>query len=102
MNDLLKALYDHFYEPLPLERQKEEVETCHRKLIEMLDKPTRKIVLQLIDTEDQIADALSTDSFIAGFRLAWRLLHELNIYEKMRPLPITRPVGVDAFAMSEE
>ena len=82
MNKLLKALYDSFYEKLPATQLKAEVERCHQELIEKLDKPERKLVLQIIDCKDQIAEDLSIDSFIAGFRLAMRLSQELNIYEK--------------------
>ena len=56
------------------------------ELIERLEKPERKLVLQIIDCKDQIAEDLSIDSFIAGFRLAMRLSQELNIYEKEHPL----------------
>ena len=43
-------------------------------------------MLQIIDCKDQIAEDLSIDSFIAGFRLAMRLSQELNIYEKEHPI----------------
>lgn len=84
MNEMLKALYDNFYEELPTLQFKAEVERCHQELIEKLDKPERKLVLQIIDCKDQIAEDLSIDSFIAGFQLAWRLSAELNQYEKER------------------
>lgn len=80
MNELLKALYDNFYEPLPEIELKKEIEDCHRKLIEALDKPERRLVLQIIDNKDQIAENRSIDSFIAGFKLAWQLGNELNAY----------------------
>lgn len=86
MNETLKALYDSFYEKLPETQLKEEIERCHQKLIEKLEKPERKLVLQIIDCKDQIAEDLSIDSFIAGFRMAMRLSQELNIYEKGHPL----------------
>ena len=86
MNELLKALYDSFYEKLSATQLKSEIERCHQELIEKLDKPERKLVLQIIDCKDQIAEDLSIDSFIAGFRLAWKLSQELNIYEKGHPL----------------
>ena len=86
MNDLLKALYDSFYEKLPATQLKAEIERCHQKLIDKLEKPERKLVLQIIDCKDQIAEDLSIDSFIAGFRLAWKLSQELNIYEQERPI----------------
>ena len=86
MNELLKALYDSFYERLPATQLKDEIERCHQELIEKLSKPERKLVLQIIDCKDQIAEDLSIDSFIAGFRLAMRLSLELNIYEKGHPI----------------
>ena len=86
MNEMLKALYDSFYEKLPATQLKAEVERCHQELIEKLDKPERKLVLQIIDCKDQIAEDLSIDSFIAGFNLSMRLSQELNIYEKEHPI----------------
>ena len=86
MNEMLKALYDSFYEKLPATQLKAEIERCHQEVIEKLDKPERKLVLQIIDCKDQITEDLSIDSFIAGFRLAWKLSQELNIYEKGHPL----------------
>ena len=85
MNELLKALYDSFYEILPATQLKAEIERCHQELIEKLEKPERKLVLQIIDCKDQIAEDLSIDSFIAGFRLAWKLSQELNMYDRKHP-----------------
>ena len=82
MNELLKALYDNFYEKLPAAQLKAEIERCHQKLIDTLEKPERKLVLQIIDCKDQIAEDLSIDSFISGFSLAWRLANKLNHHEK--------------------
>ena len=86
MKEMLKALYDSFYEKLPATQLKAEIERCHQELIEKLDKPERKLVLQIIDCKDQIAEDLSIDSFIAGFHLAMQMSQELNIYEKERPI----------------
>ena len=96
MNELLKALYDNFYEPLPETELKKEIEDCHRQLIEALDKPERRLVLQIIDAKDQIAEDRSIDSFISGFCLAWRLSHELNIYKENRHPEPTDFIGEDA------
>lgn len=73
MNEQLKALYDSFYEPLPLERLKKEIEDCHQKLIAVREKPERKLVHQTINAKDRITADRSIGSFIAGFRLAWQL-----------------------------
>ena len=84
MNELLKTLYDNFYERPSAAQLKAGIESCHQELIKKLDKPERRLVLQIIDCKDQIAEDLSIDSFIAGFRLAMRLSQELNMYDKGR------------------
>ena len=84
MNKLLKDLYDCFYTPPELSAQKQEVEECHHALINVLDKPERRLVLQIIDAKDRIVEETAIDSFISGFALAWRLSAELNQYEKER------------------
>lgn len=83
-NELLKALYDCFYTPPELTEPKQEVEQCHQALIEVLGKPERRLVLQIIDAKDRIAEDMSIDSFISGFELAWQLSAELNNYENER------------------
>ena len=85
MNKMLKVLYDSFYTPPAMPNLEAEVKTAHRKLIERLDKQDRRLVLQIIDVQDAIANDRSLDSFICGFKLAWRMTHELNDYENERP-----------------
>ena len=63
MNETLKLLYDRFYTPLPLAEYEQEVEACHRQLIERLEKPERNLVLQIIDTQNHIIEEQSLDSF---------------------------------------
>lgn len=84
--ELLKALYDCFYTPPELMEPKQEVEQCHQALIEVLGKPERRLVLQIIDAKDRIAEDMSIDSFISGFELAWQLSAELNNYKNERPV----------------
>ena len=100
MNELLKALYDSFYEKLPATQLRTEVEQCHQALIKQLDKPERRLVLQIIDCKDQIAEDLSIDSFISGFELAWQLSMELNQYEKERSISCCTAKRSGALSMS--
>ena len=95
MDELLKMLYDTFYEPLPETGLKRSIKENHQQLIDRMEKPERKLVLRIIDAQDQIAEYLSTDSFIAGFQLAWRLASELHIREKERPT-LVRKLKSDA------
>ena len=64
MNKLLKNLYECFYIPPELPAQKQEIEECHQALINVLDKPERRLVLQIIDAKDRIVEDTSIDSFI--------------------------------------
>ncbi len=82
MYEMLKYLYDRFYEKHPSEELLADIKRSHDALIEKLDKPERKLVLEIIDCKDTIAEELSIDSFICGFRLAWTLSNELNTYEQ--------------------
>ena len=85
-NKLLKELYDCFYTPPALSTERQEVEECHQVLIKTLEKPERRLVLRIIDAKDHIIADTSVDSFISGFRLAWRLSEELNHYENELPI----------------
>ena len=99
----LKNLYDCFYSPPELPAQKQEIEECHRALSDALGKPERRLVLQIIDTKDRIAEDTSIDSFIAGFELAWKLSIELNHYENERSVSCRTAMGSGArFASKEE
>ena len=84
MNETLRFLYDRFYTPLPMVESEQEVENCHRQLIERLEKPERRLVLRIIDAQSLMAEERSIDSFISGFELAWQLSMELNQYENER------------------
>ena len=100
MNKLLKDLYDCFYIPPNLPAQKQEIEECHQALIEALDKPERRLVLQIIDAKDRIVEDTSIDSFISGFELAWRLSAELNQYEKERSISRCTAKRLSVLSMS--
>ena len=81
---LIKELYDCFYTPPELSVPRQEIEDCHKALIEALGKPERRLVLKIIDAKDHISEDTSLDSFISGFELAWQLSMELNNYKNER------------------
>ena len=80
MESILNELYHHFYRPLELSELKQEVEECREKLAETLDKPERKVLLQLMDAQDAAVDELSADSFICGFKLGLQLSWEMRYF----------------------
>lgn len=93
---LLKDLYDCFCTPPELQAQKQEIDECHQALSKVLGKLERRLVLQIIDAKDRIAEETSIDSFIAGFELAWKLSVELNHYENERSVSRRMALGPDA------
>ena len=100
---LLKDLYDCFCTPPELQAQKQEIDECHQALSKVLGKLERRLVLQIIDAKDRIAEDTSIDSFITGFELAWKLSMELNHYENERSVARRTAMGLDArFASKEE
>lgn len=99
---LLKNLYDCFYTPPELPAQKQEIEEFHQALSEVLGRPELRLVLQIIDAKDRIAEDTSIDSFLSGFGLAWKLSIELNHYENERSVPCRTAMGLGARFTSEE
>lgn len=97
MNELLYELYDKLYTPLAVSKQRAEIYHCHHKLIEVLDKPERKLLLTIMDRKDEIADELAFDSFICGFKLALQFSAALRLYEET---PLERSKTFDASVVS--
>lgn len=81
MTELLKTLYWNLYTPYENEQAEQELDDYHKQLIDVLDKPERKLVLRIIDGKDRLADEIGLDSFIFGFKLATQLAYELKKYD---------------------
>ena len=81
MTERLKTLYWNLYTPYENQETEQELDDCHKQLIDVLGKPERKLVLRIIDGKDRLADEIGLDSFIFGFKLATQLAHELKKYD---------------------
>lgn len=81
MYSTLFALHTCFCTPLKQAELEQEVNECHRQLIERLEKPERKLALRIIDAQNAIADNISMDSFAHGLKLGLRLSEELRQLE---------------------
>ncbi len=49
-----------------------------------MEKPERKLVLRIMDTQNLMAEERSMDSFLCGFHLALEMANELNCYKQDR------------------
>ena len=81
MKNLMKTLYWNLYTPCENRETEQELDDYHKRLIDALGKPERKLVLRIIDGKDRLADEIGLDSFIFGFKLATQLAHELKKYD---------------------
>ena len=81
---ILKELYDCFYTEPDMSDQRKIVEENHRTLSETLEKQQLRQVLNIIDAKDRMCEALSIDSFIVGFELAWQISIELSQQKTQR------------------
>lgn len=78
MYDYMQALQARFSSKTLCAEQQDEVGRLHRGLEKRLDRKNRIRLLELVDAEARLRDDVSLESFIAGFRLACGIAHELG------------------------
>lgn len=78
MYDYMQALQAHFSTETLCAEQQAEVTRLHRRLEKRLDRRNQIRLLELVDAEVRLRDDVSLESFIAGFRLACGIAHELG------------------------
>ena len=81
MYDYMQALQARFATETFCVEQQAEVVRPHRKLKKRLDCRNQIRLLELVDAEARLQDDVSLESFIAGFRLACGIAHELGATE---------------------
>ena len=78
MYDYMKALQRQFEtNPRSVRELADEVDRTHRELSSRLAKEDRKLLLRLVDTEDNLQSVASLHSFTCGYRLACGIHREL-------------------------
>ena len=102
MTELLKTLYWNLYTPYENQETEQELDDCHKQLIDVLGKAERKLILRIIDGKDRLADEIGLDSFIFGFKLATQLAHELKKYDGHLRSEQTADEDVRRSILSEE
>lgn len=78
MYDYMKALQRQFEtNPRSIQELADEVDRTHRELSSRLAKEDRKLLLRLVDMEDNLRGQATLHSFICGYRLACSIHREL-------------------------
>ena len=81
MLDYMHGLQTKFFKEPIFPDLEEEISQLHQDLSHHMDKETRKKLLRLIDTIEELQSRISLASFIAGFRLATGIAKELSLEE---------------------
>ena len=81
MFDYMHGLQTKFFKEPIFPDLEEEISQLHQDLSHHIDKETRKKLLRLIDTIEELQSRISLASFIAGFRLATGIAKELSLEE---------------------
>ena len=78
MYDYMKALQRQFEtNPRSIQELADEVDRVHKELSSRLAKKDRKLLLQLVDLEDNLHSLATLHSFTCGYRLACGIHREL-------------------------
>ena len=78
MYDYMKALQRQFEtNPRSIQELADEVDRTHRELSSRLAKEDRKLLLRLVDMEDNLRGLATLHSFTCGYRLACGIHREL-------------------------
>ena len=79
MYDYMKALQRQFETtPRSIQELADEVDRTHRELSSRLAKEDRKLLLRLVDLEDNLHGVATLHSFTCGYRLACGIHRELS------------------------
>ena len=78
MNDYRRALHQHFFQKPNLAELEMEIETARQDVRDCLDKAQRRRLMDLVDGQALLREAISQASFTAGFKLAWGIAKELE------------------------
>ena len=78
MNDYMRALHRRFFRKPNLTELEMEIETARQDVRDCLDKAQRRRLMDLVDGQALLREAISQASFTAGFKLAWGIAKELE------------------------
>lgn len=79
MYDYMKALQRQFEtKPRSIQELSAEIDRTHRELSSRLAKEDRKLLLRLVDMEDNLRGHATLHSFTCGYRLACGISREIT------------------------
>ena len=80
MYDYMKALHARFCREPELQKARAELDQAYREIKARLGQQDQKMLLLLVDLENELREEISLTSFIAGFQLGMGSAGELEPY----------------------
>ena len=80
MYDYMKALHARFCRKPELQKARAELDQAYREIKARLGQQDQKMLLLLVDLENELREEISLTSFIAGFQLGMGIVGEIEPY----------------------
>ena len=80
MYDYMRALHARFCRKPELQKARAELDQAYREIKVRLGQQDQKMLLLLVDLENELREEISLTSFIAGFQLGMGIVGEIEPY----------------------
>ena len=80
MYDYMRALHARFCRKPELQKARAELDQAYREIKARLGQQDQKMLLLLVDLENELREEISLTSFIAGFQLGMGIVGEIEPY----------------------
>ena len=80
MYDYMKSLHARFCRKPELQKARAELDQAYREIKARLGQQDQRMLLLLVDLENELREEISLTSFIAGFQLGMGIVGEIEPY----------------------
>ena len=78
MGYYMSELYRRYFRATGFNELEEEIENTRQEVRDCLDQAQQRKLMYLVDTQNLLREEIAQAGFVAGFKLAWGLIKELE------------------------
>ena len=78
MGYYMNELYRGYFRATGFSELEEEIENTRQEVRDCLDQAQQRKLMYLVDTQNLLREEIAQAGFVAGFKLAWGLIKELE------------------------
>ena len=78
MGYYMSELYRRYFRATDFSELEEEIENTRQEVRDCLDQAQQRKLMYLVDTQNLLREEIAQAGFVAGFKLAWGLIKELE------------------------